>query len=203
LRSWENIGSAEMNGVVECKICGSKLRPVSKAYDRQHSVKQPNWRALNVLLVLGDCTLIALQPILVYMSKVDGKFLFCPVSVNFLTEFMKVVFAVGMLLWQARKQRSGERSLLSPRVILTAARKNYLLAVPALFYAINNYLKFIMQLFFNPATVKMLSNLKVSSTYLPLGGCWKTSLLSPKSYLCYLSLYFLQLRLQHVLFRQT
>jgi hypothetical protein len=50
-----------MNGVVECKICGSKLRPVSKAYDRQHSVKQPNWRALNVLLVLGDCTLIALQ----------------------------------------------------------------------------------------------------------------------------------------------
>lgn len=44
---------------------------------------------------------------------------------------------------------------------LTAARKNYLLAVPALFYAINNYLKFIMQLFFNPATVKMLSNLKV------------------------------------------
>jgi hypothetical protein len=42
----------------------------------------------------------SIQPILVYMSKVDGKFLFCPVSVNFLTEFMKVVFAVGMLLWQ-------------------------------------------------------------------------------------------------------
>lgn len=30
----------------------------------------------------------------------DGKFLFSPVSVNFLTEFMKVVFAIGMLLWQ-------------------------------------------------------------------------------------------------------
>jgi hypothetical protein len=28
---------------------------------------------------------------------------------------------------------------------MQAARKNYLLAVPALFYAINNYLKFIMQ----------------------------------------------------------
>ena len=28
-------------------------------------------------------------------------------------------------------------------------------------YAINNYLKFIMQLYFRPATVKMLSNLKV------------------------------------------
>ncbi|KAG0503113.1 hypothetical protein HPP92_003185, partial [Vanilla planifolia] len=42
-----------------------------------------------------------------------------------------------------------------------AARNNALLAVPALLYAINNYLKFIMQLYFNPATVKMLSNLKV------------------------------------------
>ncbi|KAG0614854.1 hypothetical protein M758_6G209200 [Ceratodon purpureus] len=111
-----------MNGAVECKTCGSKVRPISKAYDRQHSVNQPKWRALNVLLVLGDCTLIALQ---------------------------------------ARKQRPGERSLLSPSVILTAARKNYLLTVPAFFYAINNYLKFIMRLYFHPATVKMLSNLKV------------------------------------------
>jgi UDP-galactose transporter len=74
---------------------------------------------------------------------------------------MKVVFAIGMLLWQARQQRPTELSLLSPNVILTAARKNYLLAVPACLYAINNYLKFIMQLYFNPATVKMLSNLKV------------------------------------------
>jgi len=36
-----------------------------------------------------------------------------------------------------------------------------MLAIPAFLYAINNYLKFIMQLYFNPATVKMLSNLKV------------------------------------------
>ncbi|XP_024387181.1 CMP-sialic acid transporter 5 isoform X2 [Physcomitrium patens] len=150
-----------MNGAVECKTCGSKARPVSVAYDRQRSSKQSRWRALNVLLVMGDCTLIGLQPILVYISKVDGKFLFSPVSVNFLTELMKVVFAIGMILWQARRQRPGERSLLSPSVILTAARKNYLLAVPACLYAINNYLKFIMQLYFNPATVKMLSNLKV------------------------------------------
>lgn len=42
-----------------------------------------------------------------------------------------------------------------------AARKNVLLAVPSLLYAINNYLKFVMQLYFRPATVKMLSNLKV------------------------------------------
>ncbi|XP_024393689.1 CMP-sialic acid transporter 5 isoform X2 [Physcomitrium patens] len=111
-----------MKGGIECQTCGSKARPISVAYDRQRSIKQPRWRPLNVLLVMGDCTLIGLQ---------------------------------------ARRQRPGERSLLSPSVILTAARKNYLLAVPACLYAINNYLKFIMQLYFNPATVKMLSNLKV------------------------------------------
>ncbi|KAL6582169.1 CMP-sialic acid transporter 5 [Orobanche minor] len=107
-------------------------------------------------------------PILVFMSKVDGRFSFSPISVNFLTEVVKVLFAIVMLIFQARRQK--------------AARSNILLAVPALLYAINNYLKFTMQgmmtriaqekkvfvggdlnghLYFNPATVKMLSNLKV------------------------------------------
>ncbi|KAL3679356.1 hypothetical protein R1sor_022312 [Riccia sorocarpa] len=156
-----------MNGVVECKVCGSKtlgspsLKTVSLAYDRHHSNPATRFRALNVLLVVGDCILIGLQPILVYISKVDGKFLFNPVSVNFLTEIAKVAFAVCMLLIAVRKQRPGEKSLLSPAVVYQAARSNYLLAVPAALYAVNNYLKFIMQLYFNPATVKMLSNLKV------------------------------------------
>jgi drug/metabolite transporter (DMT)-like permease len=152
------------NGMLECKVCGAKdsvTRPVSVAYDRQHSKKTHGLRARNVLLVVADCLLIGAQPILVYMSKVDGKFLFSPVSVNFLTEIVKVFFAICMLLWQAQRQRPGEKSLLSPVVILQAARKNYLLAVPACLYAVNNYLKFVMQLYFNPATVKMLSNLKV------------------------------------------
>ncbi len=43
------------------------------------------------------------------------------------------------------------------------AKANMILAVPALFYAINNYLKFIVQLFFKPVTAKMLGNLKVIS----------------------------------------
>lgn len=41
-----------------------------------------------------------LQPILVYMSKVDGSFKFSPISVNFLTEVAKVLFAIIMLLSQ-------------------------------------------------------------------------------------------------------
>jgi hypothetical protein len=95
------------------------------------------------------------------MSKVDGKFQFSPISVNFLTEVMKVIFAIVMLIIQSRKQKVGEKPLLARSTFIQAARNNVLLAVPALLYAINNYLKFIMQLYFNPATVKMLSNLKV------------------------------------------
>ncbi|XP_057460262.1 CMP-sialic acid transporter 2-like isoform X2 [Actinidia eriantha] len=135
------------NGMIECSVCHSKLvspntKAVSRAYDRYRSKISSKQRALNILLVVGDCILVGLQPILVFMSKVDGKFKFSPISVNFLTEAAKVVFAIVMLLFQA-------------------ARSNVLLAVPALLYAINNYLKFTMQLYFNPATVKMLSNLKV------------------------------------------
>ena len=44
-----------------------------------------------------------------------------------------------------------------------AWRSNRLLVVPAGLYAINNYIKFVMQLYFHPTTVKMLSNLKVLS----------------------------------------
>ncbi|PON66464.1 Nucleotide-sugar transporter [Parasponia andersonii] len=155
-----------MNGMVECSVCHSKLlsspssKSVARAYDRHRTDVSSKTRILNVLLVVGDCILVGLQPILVYMSKVDGKFKFSPISVNFLTEATKVVFAIVMLLLQSRQKKVGEKSLLSVSSLVQAARNNVLLAVPALLYAINNYLKFIMQLYFNPATVKMLSNLK-------------------------------------------
>lgn len=153
-------------GMLECSVCHSKLvnpsaKTVSRAYDRHRSKISKKHRALNVLLVVGDCMLVGLQPILVYMSKVDGKFNFSPISVNFLTEVAKVIFALVMLLIQARNQKVGEKPLLSISTFVQAARNNVLLAVPAFLYAINNYLKFTMQLYFNPATVKMLSNLKV------------------------------------------
>ncbi|CAL9767814.1 unnamed protein product [Musa acuminata subsp. burmannicoides] len=154
------------NGMVECSVCHSKIvspspRSVSRAYDKHRSKVSSRYRALKFLLVVGDCILVGLQPILVYMSKVDGKFKFSPISVNFLTEVAKVLFAIIMLLFQGRRQKVGEKPLLSISTFVQAARNNVLLAVPALLYAINNYLKFTMQLYFNPATVKMLSNLKV------------------------------------------
>ena len=66
-----------------------------------------------------------------------------------------------MFKFKAKCSKIGEKSLLSDSVFVQVARNNVLLAVPALLYAINNYLKFIMQLYFNPAIVKMLSNLNV------------------------------------------
>ncbi|GAU12074.1 hypothetical protein TSUD_00400 [Trifolium subterraneum] len=154
------------NGMIECSVCHSKLvapgtKTISRAYDRHKSRITSKQRVLNILLVGGDCMLVGFQPILVYMSKVDGKFNFSPISVNFLTEITKVFFAIVMLLIQARNQKVGEKPLLSVSSLMQAARNNVLLAVPAFLYAINNYLKFVMQLYFNPATVKMLSNLKV------------------------------------------
>lgn len=41
------------------------------------------------------------------------------------------------------------------------AHHNRLLAFPAALYAVNNYLKFTLQLYFRPTTTKMLGNLKI------------------------------------------
>ncbi|XP_044498228.1 CMP-sialic acid transporter 2-like [Mangifera indica] len=151
--------------MIECSVCHSKLElnteGTPKAYVKRRTERSSKTRFLHVLLVVGDCVLVGLQPVLVYMSKVDGGFRFSPISVNFFTEIAKVLFAVVMLFFQARHKKVGEKSLLSFSTLVQAAHDNVLLAVPAFLYAINNYLKFIMQLYFTPATVKMLSNLKV------------------------------------------
>ena len=49
----------------------------------------------------------------------------------------------------------------SARAFVVDARHNWLLMVPAGLYAVNNYLKFAMQLYFRPTTTKMLGNLKI------------------------------------------
>jgi hypothetical protein len=58
--------------------------------------------------------------------------------------------------------RPGAPLYRSVRTFVRDARHNKLLAVPASLYAVNNYLKFAMQLYFKPTTAKMLGNLKVS-----------------------------------------
>ena len=62
-----------------------------------------------------------------------------------------------------RKPGEEARNLRSMKKAKLAWRSNRLLVVPAGLYAVNNYIKFVMQLYFHPTTVKMLSNLKVLS----------------------------------------
>lgn len=56
------------NGMIECSVCHSKLvspttKTVSRAYDRHRSKISSKHRALNVILVVGDCILVGLQVI--------------------------------------------------------------------------------------------------------------------------------------------
>lgn len=60
----------------------------------------------------------------------------------------------------------------SVRAFAADAAHNKLLAIPAGLYAVNNYLKFGMQLYFKPTTAKMLSNMKVGGRACRQGGTW-------------------------------
>jgi drug/metabolite transporter (DMT)-like permease len=117
---------------------------------------------LKVWMVCGDCLLIGLAPVLVHMAKdpATGKFAFSPVSVNLLVEMVKTLFALGTLVVYGCG-RPGPPLYRSFRAFCNDAFHNRLLAIPGALYAINNYLKFIMQLYFKPTTAKMLSNLKI------------------------------------------
>ena len=89
-----------------------------------------------------------------------GKFSFSPVSVNLLVEIVKTLFALGTLVVYGCG-RPGPPTYMSIKAFYRDAYHNKLLAIPGALYAINNYLKFVMQLYFKPTTAKMLSNLKV------------------------------------------
>lgn len=98
---------------------------------------------------------------LVHMAKDStGKFAFSPIAVNLLVEIAKTLFALGTLIAYG-SGRPGPPLYRSFTSFARDASHNRLLIVPAALYAVNNYLKFAMQLYFKPTTAKMLSNLKI------------------------------------------
>lgn len=116
---------------------------------------------LIVCAVWEQTNFAGLAPVLVHMAKdSEGKYAFSPVSVNLLVEIVKTVFALGTLIVYG-SGRPGPPLYKSVKAFWKDAHHNRLLAIPAGLYAINNYLKFAMQLYFKPTTAKMLSNLKV------------------------------------------
>lgn len=128
------------------------------ARKKQAQLKSRAWK---IWLVGGDCLLIGLAPVLVHMAKdSSGRFAFSPMAVNLLVEICKVAFALATLVIYGTGQ-PGPPMYASARSFARDASHNRLLAVPAALYAVNNYLKFAMQLYFKPTTAKMLSNLKI------------------------------------------
>lgn len=138
--------------------------PVAIAYERATPFEKKQKAASNttkVTLVALDCLFLGMQPVLVHLSKNSkGNYSFNPVAVNLLIELAKTTFAIITLLVFGTG-RPGVPMYRSVRSFIIDAHHNRLLAVPALLYAINNYLKFSMQLFFRPTTTKMLGNLKI------------------------------------------
>ncbi|GAB4818460.1 hypothetical protein N2152v2_005506 [Parachlorella kessleri] len=122
-----------------------------------------SWRFEHVSVTVSGCNPsfcvpTGLAPVLVHMAKdSSGKFAFNPVSVNLLVELAKTLFALVTL----GTGRPGPPMYRSMRSFAKDAAHNRLLAVPAALYAVNNYLKFGMQLYFKPTTAKMLSNMKI------------------------------------------
>ncbi|EFJ42093.1 hypothetical protein VOLCADRAFT_107400 [Volvox carteri f. nagariensis] len=114
-----------------------------------------------VALVALDCLFLGLQPVLVHLSKNSkGTYSFHPVArfccavlslflpahllVNFMVELAKTLFALVVLMFTGTG-RPGAPMYRSLRGFLVDAHHNRLLAVPAVLYAINNLLKFSMQ----------------------------------------------------------
>ncbi|KAL6756728.1 nucleotide-sugar transporter-domain-containing protein [Haematococcus lacustris] len=134
---------------------------VAHAYALAPPEKKIASQSLKILLVTMDCLFLGLQPVLVHLSKnSEGQYSFTPLAINFLTELAKTTFALITLL-ALGTGRPGVPMYRSLRSFLVDAHHNRLLAVPALLYAVNNSLKFSMQLFFKPTTTKMLGNLKI------------------------------------------
>ncbi|GFR48706.1 hypothetical protein Agub_g10662 [Astrephomene gubernaculifera] len=128
-----------------------------------------------VALVALDCLFLGLQPVLVHLSKNSkGTYSFHPVAVNFMVELAKTLFALAVLLFTGTG-RSGPPMYRSLRAFAADAHHNRLLAVPAGLYAVNNLLKFSMQLFFRPTTTKMLGNLKIFTIALLMRGVMRRS----------------------------
>lgn len=66
------------NGMIECSVCHSRIvnpsrKAVSRAYDRHRSKFSSKQRALNFLLVGGDCVLIGLQVFIIFFFLLTCK----------------------------------------------------------------------------------------------------------------------------------
>ncbi|XP_014433489.2 putative UDP-sugar transporter protein SLC35A4 [Pelodiscus sinensis] len=125
---------------------GSQLRPVTGGLRR----------GLWALMLVLSVTIYGSHAPLLTLCKVDGKIPFSASSVVVLTELTKLVLCfVSLLTWDRRQLG-----------VSLSWRHAAPFALSALLYAANNNLVVHMQLFMDPSTYQVLSNLKIGSTAL-------------------------------------
>lgn len=110
-------------------------------------------------LLVTSCTFFySLHGILFNLSRDEsGKILYQVSTVVFLSEILKLVICVIMLMNQ----------LLTESVkIKFSLKETILLAIPGLIYTVNNTLAFVLLNYVDPATFQLLSNMKVITTTL-------------------------------------
>ncbi|XP_067422981.1 probable UDP-sugar transporter protein SLC35A4 [Emydura macquarii macquarii] len=113
-------------------------------------------RVLWVLMLVLSIAVYGSHAPLLTLCKVDGKIPFSASSVVVLTELTKLVLSlVSLLIWDRRK--------LGVSLSWCHAAP---FALSALLYTANNNLVVHMQLFMDPSTYQVLSNLKIGSTAL-------------------------------------
>ncbi|XP_025891553.1 probable UDP-sugar transporter protein SLC35A4 [Nothoprocta perdicaria] len=133
-------------GLLSGDAAGLLLRPASWV------LRRGMWA---LMLVLSVAIYGSHAPLL-NLCKVDGKIPFSSSSVVVLIELTKLMFSLLILLIRDRK-------LLGATV---SCYHVFPFALSALLYAANNNLVVHMQLFMDPSTFQVLSNLKIVSTAL-------------------------------------
>ncbi|CAB1337050.1 unnamed protein product [Coregonus sp. 'balchen'] len=119
-------------------------------------MKGVRWGVLLGLMVL----IYGSHAPLIALTKVDGQVPFSSSSCVVLIELTKLLVSLATLLL------TGDLSALHAPLALVAPY-----AVPALLYAFNNNLVVLMQIYMDPSSFQVLSNLKIASTALLYTSC--------------------------------
>jgi len=99
--------------------------------------------------------LMTLQPILVALTKVNGKYLYVQVSTTFIAEVVK--FVLSGLFYLGLPSRAKTHHMLTLRNLAP-------FAIPGAIYFVNNNLIFIILAYVNSTTYQILSSLKTVFT---------------------------------------
>ncbi|XP_078685476.1 putative UDP-sugar transporter protein SLC35A4 isoform X1 [Branchiostoma floridae x Branchiostoma belcheri] len=125
--------------------------------ERHGDTRQPNSLQWAIMLVSG-VLIYGSHSVLLNLCKVDGKIPFNSASVVLMIELTKLLFSLTM-----RRLELGIR-VGSGRLGLPRLKYWVPFSVPALLYCINNNIVVHIQLYMDPASFQVLSNLKIAAT---------------------------------------